>query len=166
MRLLILLVLIVFPLFANAPERSTDWEKIWKERKIEKAKEKRIDNLLETIRHQESRNRYHIRGSSGEYGAYQFMPSTWEIYSYAYAGEVLNITCEDNQDKVARYKVESLVEEGLSDREIALVWNAGTTDAEGWEGINSYGHYYNVSQYADNFVNHMSNLKNEYINYV
>lgn len=165
-KLIVLLFASALCFSAMAPEKERDWEETWKKRKIELAQQERVDNLLETIRHVESRGRYHLRGRSGEYGAYQFMPGTWAVYSQAYAGERLDITCPDNQDKVARYKIEGLVEEGLSDREIALMWNAGTTDAEGWEGINSQGQYYNVTHYADRFVEHLNDQPKQYINYL
>ena len=121
---------------------------------IEQEREQRIENLLKTLRIVESSERYHVCGGSGEYGAYQFMPGTWAIYSYMFFGELLDIKIPENQDKVARLKIQRFVNKGYSDVDIAALWNSGTKD--NWEtriGVNSAGVAYSVPAYIEKFIN-------------
>jgi hypothetical protein len=123
---------------------------------------KRIDTIVETIKFVESSGRYHLKGKSREYGAYQFTKATWRYYSYIFFKELLDITIPENQDKVARAKVEMLVKNDFTDEEIAAFWNSGTKD--NWEnkiGINKYGVRYNVPRYVEKFMK----IKNELICY-
>ena len=114
-------------------------------RRIER--EKRIDLLLEAIRIVESGGVYDTKGASGEYGAYQFTKPTWRMYSYLYFREILDMTPE-NQDKVARRKVEKLVDNGFSDKEIASFWNSGRRDWRGRVGVNQWGVRYDVPNHV------------------
>jgi hypothetical protein len=123
---------------------------------------KRVDLLLETIKYIESRNNYHLKGGSREYGAYQFTRATWRYYSYMFFKELLDITIPENQDKVARAKVEMLVKNGFTNEEIAAFWNSGTRN--NWKtkiGINKYGVKYDVPKYVETFIK----IKNELICY-
>jgi hypothetical protein len=123
---------------------------------------KRIDLLLETIKIVESRNRYNLKGGSMEYGAYQFTRATWKYYSYMFFKKLLDITIPENQDKVARAKVEMLVRNEFTNEEIAAFWNSGTRN--NWEtkvGTNKYGVKYSVPNYVKNFIK----TKNELICY-
>lgn len=107
--------------------------------------------VLTVIRQIESNDRYHVRGLSGEYGAYQFMPGTWRMYSRKYFGEVLDVTDPEHQDKVAYYKVRDLIEYGYGLKEIASIWNSGSPRWQGKIGVNSHNVAYNVPQYVNNF---------------
>ena len=93
---------------------------------------------------------YSAKGRSGEYGAYQFMPSTWSIYSYAYFGELLKMTPE-NQDSVAYLKIKKLVDRGYTPEQIASIWNSGSSRWQGKKGRNKWGAIYNVPRYVDKF---------------
>ena len=118
---------------------------------------KKVTEILYTLRQVESHNRYYVEGLSGEYGAYQFMPLTWRHYSIKYFDEVLDITCKNNQDKVAHAKVKDLVEQGYSHKEIASIWNSGSPEWSGKIGTNSSGVEYNVPNYVREFDNQFEN---------
>lgn len=119
--------------------------------------EERINRLLRTIRYIESRDNYTLWGASGEYGAYQFMHSTWRMYSHMYFGRILPMT-EANQDKVARAKVEQLVNRGFTNKEIASFWNSGKREYKGRRGINSQGVAYDVPRHVERFVTAYNSL--------
>ena len=127
---------------------------IWQEQyEAEKKREQRIDNILLTLRTIESQGDYKAVGMSGEYGAYQFTPESFTQYSYRHFGELLDITLPENQDKVARKKVEELIDRGLSDSDVAAVWNSGSH--LGWEskrGRNKFGVRYDVPKYVNKFI--------------
>lgn len=119
---------------------------------------KRVDLLLETIKIIESGGNYNTKGKSLEYGAYQFTNATYRMYSYLYFKELLPMTPE-NQDKIARKKVENLVKAGFTDSEIASFWNSGSPKWEGKIGVNKYGVKYNVPKYVSDFNNTLNKLK-------
>ena len=115
--------------------------------------EKQIVSILQTIRLVESRNNYHIRGLSGEYGAYQFTIPTWNRLCRKYKNKTLDITIPANQDTVARAHIEYLLSKGYDIKQIASIWNSGSPRYAGRIGINRYGVKYNVPKYVDNFIN-------------
>jgi len=158
-RLLCIMVFLFLGIATYAPEQTEREEYLfetYEEFERIDQREDRIDALQVSIMFTESRGRYHVRGMSGEYGAYQFMWRTWTNWSRQYAGEVLDISCPRNQDAVARYKIESMVDQGYDDETIIAFWNSGRTD--GWEnmiGTNSHGVYYNVPRYVQTVMNNM-----------
>lgn len=126
----------------------------WQEQtRQERKRTARIDAILLTLRTIESGGNYEQKGKSGEYGAYQWMPESFEQFSYRYYGELLDITLPENQDKVARRKVEELVDAGYSDEAVAAIWNSGSH--LGWEnkkGRNKHGVVYDVPKYVNKFI--------------
>ena len=137
--------------------KNNRFEQIVKVIEEEIAFNKRVDLLLETIKIIESGGNYSIKGKSLEYGAYQFTSTTYRMYSYLYFKELLPMTPE-NQDKIARKKIENLVKAGFTDSEIASFWNSGSPEWEGKIGINKYGVKYNVPKYVENFNNTIKKL--------
>lgn len=121
--------------------------------------EKEIRIIMESIKYVESRGNYNIIGGSGEIGAYQFMPYRWRFLCYKYFGEVLEYTPQ-NQDTIAYLKIREYVKKGYSIKEIALLWNAGTTNPARYEGYNKYGVYFNIKKYIDKVVDAYNKLKN------
>lgn len=94
---------------------------------------------------------YNAIGLSGEIGAYQIMPTTWEYWCKKFFNEVL-FTTEENQDLLVYTVIEDLINRGYSTEEVAATWNSGSPD--NWEtkvGVNSYGAYYNVPAYVQAF---------------
>lgn len=126
---------------------------IEKQERDRRLKHQRITRILSTLRYVEARDDYFAKGSSNEYGAYQFTPSTWAYYSKMFFDEVLDITVPENQDRVAYKKVAMMVDLGYSDQQIAATWNYGSPT--GWEkkiGVNRYGARYNVPAYVNKFM--------------
>ena len=118
-----------------------------------------VDQIASAIKQIESNNNYEAKGASGEYGAYQFMPGTWEEWSSQYAQQVLQMSMilnptPENQDAVAKWKISQWVSQGLSPEQIAAKWNSGSEI--GWEnkiGTNKQGVAYNVPAYVNKFKN-------------
>lgn len=115
-----------------------------------------IANAIKTI---ESNGNYDASGASGEFGAYQFMPSTWDSWSKEYA-RANNFSLmpsglaktPENQDAVAMFKINQWLAQGLTPEQIAAKWNSGSE--VGWEnkiGVNSKGVAYNVPAYVNKF---------------
>jgi hypothetical protein len=88
------------------------------------AKIMKVRKITAVIRHIESRGNYHRHGGSGEYGAYQFMPKTWNKMCKRYAGKYLDPT-KENQDLIAGKYVEYLINKGYSISQIGSIWNSG-----------------------------------------
>jgi hypothetical protein len=113
-----------------------------------------IEKLMFITRLVESSDNYHTIGSSGEYGAYQFMPGSWHLWSIIYFGEVLSIYIPENQDKVAKAKIGELHDKGYNHKEIAAIWNSGKPKWIGRKGINKYGIKYDVENHVNKFHRH------------
>ena len=101
----------------------------------------------------ESGGNYSSKGASGEYGAYQFMPATWNGWVNEYSKEN-NITTPidqspENQDMIAEWKVQQWLDSGYNAAEIASLWNSGHPDWEGRISTNSAGVHYNVPAHVD-----------------
>jgi len=119
----------------------------------------RINLILKTIRIIESRENYQLKGKSKEYGAYQFTKATWKYYSYVFFKKYLDIKIPENQDLVARAKVDMLVRNGFTNEEIASFWNSGSKKWKGKIGTNKYGVKYNVPNYVNKFIKTKNLLK-------
>ncbi len=89
---------------------------------------------------------HEARGKSGEKGALQFLPNTWEIWSKEVAGGELAFT-QINEEYVALMMVQKWINIGMSDRQIFWMWNSGRSD-RCIEGTNKYGVKYSSCQYA------------------
>lgn len=123
-----------------------------------------VDQIANAIKQIESNNNYEAKGASGEYGAYQFMPGTWDSWSKEYA-KANNISLmpgglaktPENQDAIAKWKISQWLKQGLSPEQIAAKWNSGSE--VGWEnkiGVNKQGVAYNVPAYVNKFKNALS----------
>ena len=140
------------------PYRDIAMNEFWADQVAERLRVERIEKLLATIRKVESDGRYHIRGGSGEYGAYQFQRATWRFYCYLYEGKVLDIRIPENQDKIARMKVSDMVQNGYTDMQVAATWNSGIS--EGWEGrvgVNRWGVKFDTPGYVRKFMRAYNN---------
>lgn len=91
-----------------------------------------------------------MRGLSGERGCHQFLPSTWAAYSTEVFGYVAEQTAE-NAEHVTFSKVLGWLEEGLTERQIFLIWNQGHA-GQCKAGVNKYGVPYDSCAYADHAV--------------
>lgn len=107
-------------------------------------------NIANAIKTVESGGNYNARGASGEVGAYQFMPSVWKQWAKEFLGDANAQPTPQNQDKVAQAKIESLLQQGKTPEQIALIWNAGTAVRR--SGVNKYGVKYDSGAYADKVI--------------
>lgn len=111
----------------------------------------KIANAIKTV---ESQGNYNAKGKSGEVGAYQFMPSTWKQWAKEFLGDANAQPTPQNQDAVAQAKIESLLRQGKTPEEIALIWNAGTAVRR--SGVNKYGVKYDSGAYADKVIRQLT----------
>lgn len=106
------------------------------------------------IRDRESGGNYQARGGSGEFGAYQFMPATWNAWLKKYAPAAGNVPLDQApqklQDFVAVRRIQDLLNKGYTVRQIALIWNGGEPIAK--KGVNRFGVNYDSGAYADGVV--------------
>jgi hypothetical protein len=105
------------------------------------------------IKKTESGGNYQAKGASGEYGAYQFMPSTWSQWAKEFLGNANAPMTPENQDKVALAKIQSLINQGYNERQIALIWNGGTPVEK--KGVNSKGVAYDSGAYANKVMGYL-----------
>ena len=123
-----------------------------------------VDQIAEAIKQVESGGNYNAKGGSGESGAYQFMPGTWASWSADYSNQVLHKSgvlpmTPENQDAVAKWKIQTWLSQGLTPQQIAAKWNSGSEI--GWEnkiGVNSKGVSYNVPAYVNKVTNALSKI--------
>jgi hypothetical protein len=113
-------------------------------------------NLAKAIRRAEtggSSDPYNAKGASGEYGAYQFMPKTWQGWSKQYLGQENAPMSVANQNKVAYLRIKELKDQGLTPAQIASSWNSGGKDTykttgEAAKSTNDQGVDYDVPAYV------------------
>lgn len=164
MRLVLIGLMALFTLdFTFAPTAFIEqaWEvKVEEMREVQRALEHDllVRSIMSAIREIESGGDYHAVGGSGEYGAYQFMPSTWHLYCIAHFGRVLNIRSEEDQDAVAYAKISSLLMKEHTPEQVASIWNSGRPDWRGRVGVNRYGIAYNVPRYVKKFRGVINNV--------
>ena len=81
------------------------------------------------------------------------MPQTWAHWSTKVFGRVEKQT-PINEEYVALHKIQHHLDEGYSDREVALVWNQGNA-SPCKSGVNKYGVEYNSCAYANKVLAHL-----------
>ena len=109
--------------------------------------------IADSIKRVESGGDYNAKGKSGEFGAYQFMPRTWNAWSNEYLKSqgkqpMSLLPTPANQDAVATWKIEQLQKQGYTPDQIASIWNSGSPEYAGKVGTNSQGVKYNVPGYV------------------
>lgn len=112
-----------------------------------------IKNLVKAIGEAETgghKDPYNAKGASGEFGRYQFMPSTWKMWAKEKLGNENAPMSIENQNKVAYSKIKEWKDQGLNPAQIASKWNSGGADTykTGGVGVNSLGVSYNVPEYV------------------
>ena len=110
----------------------------------------KIASAIKTV---ESSGNYEARGGSGEYGAYQFMPSSWSSWAGKYLGDPSAKMTPENQDKVAEAKIQDLIDQGYNARQVALIWNGGQPIEK--KGVNKYGVAYDSGGYANKVLKNL-----------
>lgn len=113
--------------------------------------------LTKAIAYQENGGKtpsYTVAGKSGEYGAYQFLPTTWDAAAAKYLGAnapKLQDATPDQQNQVAYSQVKDWLASGKTPAQVASMWNAGPgapNAYKGNQGTNSSGVAYDTKAYA------------------
>lgn len=86
------------------------------------------------------------KGLSGERGCHQFMPSTWRSYSLEVYGYIPDQTPEA-AEYVTLTKVQRWLDDGLTPRQIFLIWNQGHA-GQCKAGTNRHGVKYDSCAYV------------------
>lgn len=110
--------------------------------------------IAAAIKKVESGGNYNARGGSGEFGAYQFMPDTWRGWAKTYLGNSNAPMTPQNQDVVAEAHISSLLAQGKTPEQIALIWNGGQPVRKA--GVNKFGVRYDSGAYADKVLRAMN----------
>lgn len=107
---------------------------------------------------------YSAKGKSGEYGAYQWIPDSWNAMSSKFGVNVpLEQATPEQQNQVAYSQVNDWLSKGYSPAQVASMWNAGEgapNAYEGNSGTNSSGVHYDTQQYAANVQKYAEQLYN------
>src|SRR5574343_353847 len=96
--------------------------------------------ILDALSGLESGGNYEAKSPQNAYGKYQFIPGTWATWSKRLTesiGEkpkVLKQTPQ-NQEAVAWFKVNSLIDDGYDPKQIASIWYSGRPDYEKMKGV-------------------------------
>jgi hypothetical protein len=110
--------------------------------------------ISKAIKQVESSGNYNAKGSSGEFGAYQFMPNTWKMWAGEFLGNPEAQPTKSNQDFVAESKISQLIDQGYGPEQIALIWNGGTPTRK--KGVNQFGVRYDSGAYADKVIKQLN----------
>lgn len=127
-----------------------------------------IVNYLKATRDVESGGNFQARGKSGEYGAYQFEPSTWNQVAPKFGVNVpIEQSSPEQQNEVA-YKLASSWKQQHPDWNVgnfASAWNAGEGNANAYlqnhVGTNHLGVSYNTPEYARKVAERYQYYKNQ-----
>lgn len=109
--------------------------------------------LAEAVKTVESRGNYHAKGASGEYGAYQMMPTTYKSLSKKCLGEVVPATPE-NQDKIVVCTFQQFLKEDRKPKEIIQWWNSGSFTRCS-KGVNKFNVKYDCPAYVQKVLAHV-----------
>jgi len=151
---------LLYPVFCFAPPIVEQVRiQYLKELALVKQKQEKINTILLAIRTIESGGNYQVMGATKDFGAYQFIPSTWKHLCKKYFGKQLDITISENQDNVASKWVEELIDKGYNELQIASVWNCGSPKWEGKVGTNSAGVKYDVPNHVKKFKRAYENIQ-------
>lgn len=114
-----------------------------------------IVNLAKAIRQTESNGDFSAKGKSGEYGAYQFMPDTWNATAPKYGVNVpLQQATPEQQNEVAYKQLADWKQEhpDWNVGNFSSAWNAGPGKPDAYlggnAGTNAEGVSYDTAAYA------------------
>lgn len=122
--------------------------------------------LAKAIRDTESKGDWNAKGASGEWGAYQFTPATWQAYSQEFGVNApFGAATPDQQNEVAYKKIKQWKDQGYNPGQIASMWNAGVgrpnAYVEGHKGVNKFGVEYDTPSYAEKVAQAYQRLKGQ-----
>lgn len=78
------------------------------------------------------------------------MKSTWVSHSKEAIGYVAPLT-EDNAEYVATVRIQKLLDQGRTEKQIILAWNAGENAKKCSKGVNKFGVAYNSCAYVEKY---------------
>lgn len=78
------------------------------------------------------------------------MPATYRAHSKEIIGYVAPLT-EDNAEYVATVRIQKLLDQGRTEKQIVLGWNAGENAKKCSKGVNKYGVAYNSCAYVEKY---------------
>lgn len=115
-----------------------------------------VVKLMRGIKQVESGSNYNAKGKSGEFGAYQYLPTTYAKYA-AVAGVDPTDTSRAAQNKVAYYNLKSFKDKGYSPEQAAAAWNGGegVVQNDKWKqnvGTNSQGVAFDTPAYVQKVI--------------
>jgi len=137
-----------------------------------------VVNLAKAIRQTESGGNFAARGKSGEMGAYQFTPDTWNATASKYGiKSTLDKATPEEQNAVAYNRIKAWKDAGHDVTQIASMWNAGEGEPNAYTGkfgsttpthtagdasvgTNKYGAKYSVPDYAKSVSQAYLDIKN------
>lgn len=126
----------------------------------------KLVTLAQSIRQTESNGNFQAKGASGEYGAYQFMPDTWNGAASRFGVNVpLEQASPEQQNEVAYKQLQewSTQHPDWNVGNFASAWNAGpgkpNAYLEGNAGNNSKGVSYDTAAYAKKVAETYQQLK-------
>lgn len=125
-------------------------------------------NLAKSLRQVESAGNFQAQGKSGEYGAYQFMPTTWQATAPKYGVTVpLQQATPEQQNEVAYKQLAEWKQEhpDWNVGNFASAWNAGPGKPDAYQqnniGTNSQGVQYDTPAYAKKVAEAYQQIKNQ-----
>lgn len=122
-----------------------------------------VVNLAKAIRQTESGGNFNARGKSGEFGAYQYTPPTWDKYAKKHGVNVsLDQATPEQQNEVTYKQIKEWKDGGYNPGQIASLWNSGKPDAyldKKYKGVNKYGVTYDVPKYAESVATAYQQIK-------
>lgn len=128
----------------------------------------KIVTLAQSIRQVESNGNFQAQGKSGEYGAYQFMPDTWNATAPKYGVNVpLEQATPEQQNEVAYKQLADWAQQNpdWNVGNFASAWNAGpgkpNAYLEGNSGTNAEGVSYDTPAYAQKVAQTYQQLKTQ-----
>lgn len=95
------------------------------------------------------------KGESGEGGCWQFMPSTWRLFTQEIYGEFREMTPE-RERYVVTMMVEKWTDQGMSASQIALRWNAGGA-TKCSRGVNKLGVEFDSCAHVSKVLAYLNN---------
>ncbi len=132
-----------------------------------------IVNLTKAIRQTESGGNFSAKGASGEYGAYQFLPTTFTNLSQKYLGQKVDLqsATPQQQNEVAYKQMADWKAKGYNVGQIASMWNAGEGEPNAYTGTfsngkpavgtNSMGVKFDVPTYAKKVATNYQTFKQQ-----
>jgi len=123
-----------------------------------------VVNLAKAIREQETGGQWKASGASGESGAYQWLPGTWQTEAKQYLGDPNAPLTPDNQNQVAYKRIKAWKDQGYKPDQIASLWNHGSPDYQGVVGdkfVNGKKVHYDTPSYVKNVMNYYQKYKSQ-----